>query len=79
LDILLISSTSTFAPNAADYTIAATTGQVLEKIADKEISVITNAAGVAVLTFSIATAATSFLATKLPGGEMVVSAAMTHV
>jgi hypothetical protein len=79
LDFLLISSTSTFALNAADYTIAATTGVVAELIADKVLRVVTSATGVAVLTFSIATAATSFLAACLPGGNMSVSGAITHV
>lgn len=78
LDMLLISSTSTYALNTADYTIAATTGVVLQEVADQKLTVLTSATGVAVLTFSIATAATSFIATKLPGGKMAVSSAITH-
>jgi hypothetical protein len=78
LDFLLISSTSTFALNATDYTIAATTGVVAELVADKVLRVVTSATGVAVLTFTFASTATSFLAACLPGGAMTVSGAITH-
>jgi hypothetical protein len=79
IDFLVISSTSTYALNTTDYTIAASTGVVMQLIADQVLRVITNATGQAVVTFTLASgAATSFLAAILPGGSMSVSGAITH-
>jgi len=79
LDLMVISSTSTYALNTTDYTIAASTGVVAQLIADQVLRVITNASGVAVVSFTLASgAATSYLAAILPGGSMAVSGAITH-
>lgn len=79
LDLLIVSNTSTLAYNAADYTIAATTGTVLELVADKCIRVTTDATGVAVVTLTISGAATSYLVPVLPNGELgTASGAITH-
>jgi hypothetical protein len=80
LEFLVVSSVTTFAPTATDYTtIAATTGSVLEISADKLLRVVTNAVGRAVLTFTLASgAATNFLAFVRPGGSLVASAAIVH-
>jgi hypothetical protein len=79
LDFLVISNTSTFALNTTDYTIAATTGVVSQLVADQVLRVVTNASGVAVLTFTLGSGAgSSFLAAILPGGSTSVSTAITH-
>ena len=78
-DLLVVSSASTLAYNASDYTIAATTGTVLELVADKMLRVTTDATGVAVVTLTITGAATSYLVPVLKNGELgTASAAITH-
>lgn len=80
LDLLIVSNTTTMAYNTNDYTIAATTGTVVELIADRVIRVVTDANGVAVVTLTIATAATCFLVPVFPSGELgTPSSAITHV
>ena len=78
-ECMIVSSTSTLAYNAIDYTIAATTGTVIELVADKLIRVTTDATGVAVVTFTFASTGTSFLVPILPSGELgAASGAITH-
>lgn len=78
-DILVVSNASTLAYNTADYTIAATTGTVLEIVADKLLRVTTNASGVAVITLTIIGAATSYFVPVLVNGELgTASGAITH-
>jgi len=78
-DMMIVSNTSTLAYNSSDYTIAATTGTVLELVADKLIRVTTNASGVAVVTLTISGAATSYLVPVLKNGELgTASGAITH-
>lgn len=78
-DMMIVSNTSTLAYNSSDYTIAATTGTVLELVADKLIRVTTNASGVAVITLTISGAATSYLVPVLKNGELgTASDAITH-
>lgn len=81
LDALVVSNATTLAISATDYTtIAATTGVVLEVVADRLLKIVTNSTGRAVLTFTLASgAATNFLAILLPGGADIVSSAITHV
>lgn len=80
LDMIVVSSLTTFAISTTDYTtIAATTGSVVEMVADKILKVLTNASGVAVLTFALASgAATNYLALLRPGGSPTASGAITH-
>lgn len=64
---------------SANYTITATTGEVLELIADKILLVKTNAVGVAVIRLNIVGAATSFMQAKSVGGRTyATSATITH-
>lgn len=81
LEFLMVNNSTTFVPSSTDYTtIAATTGSVLEVTADRFLKVLTNAAGRAVLTFTLASgAATNFLAFIRPGGSLVASPAIVHV
>ncbi len=80
LDMIVVSSLTTFAISTTDYTtIAATTGSVVEMVAGKILKVLTNASGVAVLTFTLASgAATNYLALLRPGGSPTASGAITH-
>lgn len=80
LDMIVVSSLTTFAISTTDYTtIAATTGSVVEMVADKILKVLTDASGVAVLTFTLAAgAATNYLALLRPGGSPTASGAITH-
>lgn len=79
-ELMVVSSTSTMAYNSIDYTIAASSGVVVEVIADKLLRVTTTAAGQAVLTFTFASTGTSFLVPILPSGELgTASGAITHV
>lgn len=79
LELMIVSNASTLAYNAIDYTIAATTGVVIELVADKLIRVTTDATGVAVLTFTFASTGTSYLVPILPNGEFgSASSAITH-
>ena len=66
------------APNTDNSTLSATTGEVLEVVADKLLLVKTNASGVAVIRFNITGAATTFLRARYPGGSGEYSAAVTH-
>jgi len=78
-DMMIVSNTSTLAYNSSDYTIAATTGTVLEMVADKLLRVTTDATGVAVITLTISGAATSYFVPVLKNGELgTASGAITH-
>lgn len=78
-DVMIVSNTSTLAYNSSDYTIAATTGTVLEMVADKLLRVTTDATGVAVITLTISGAATSYFVPVLKNGELgTASGAITH-
>jgi len=79
LDLLVVSNVTTMAYNAIDYTIAATTGTVQQLIADQVLRVVTDATGVAVVTFTFASTGTSFLVPVLPFGMFgTASSAITH-
>lgn len=80
LDMIVVSSLTTFAISTTDYTsVTATTGSVVEMVADKILKVLTNASGVAVVVFTLESgAATNYLALLRPGGSPVASGAITH-
>ena len=78
LDINIVGQSGGTGFNANTYTVAATTGAVVEVVASKVLRVLTNSTGQAVIRLTNAGAVTCYLALVLPNGSQTVSAAIAH-